>query len=221
MMAKPTGRAAALALALLAGCGPLNENSAAKGFIGVVQQTAARVSGQPPAAAAPVLTRAQADANPGAFLLVTAYGGASVASLVPVSANGNRQTWISADNVTVTLENGIIAATRGFPRDLMAADLRGVRQAIAAGSGAAVRVHETLDDEDQISTEVLQCSIASDGAETIVILERSFQTRRVKETCRGENVAFTNTYWLDPDGAIRRSSQAVSPATGFLQLDRP
>lgn len=207
----------------LTACGPLNENSAAKGFLGVATGTVARLSGQAQAAAPaqPPLTRAQADANPGAFLLVTAYGGASVVSMVPVSINGIRQTWISADNVTITLENGIIVATRGFPGDLMAADIGQVRQALAAGSGQARRVHETLDGTDQISTELLQCSIASTGTETINILQRAVPTRRVEESCTGQSTAFTNTYWIGSDGNIARSRQAISPEAGFVQIDRP
>lgn len=212
-----------LAAAVLVACGPLNQNSAAKGFLGVVQQRAAALSGNAPAAAAPapVLTRAQADANPGAFLLVTAYGGKSVAAMVPAQINGIRQTWISADGVTVTLENGLIAATRGFPRDLMAANLGQSRQAIAAGAGTTTRIHETLDDLDQVSTELLQCSIASKGAENVVILGKSTPARRVDESCSSENIVFTNTYWVAGSGNIIKSRQAVSPGTGFLVLERP
>ena len=123
--------------------------------------------------------------------------------------------------MTVTLENGIIVATRGFPRDLIAANVAGVAQAIAAGGGNATRTHETINDLDQISTELLQCSIVFDGSETIAILGKNSQTRRFKETCRGESVAFANTYWINGAGAMIRSSQAVAPDTGFLQLDRP
>ncbi len=208
-------------LALLTACGPIYDNSAAKGFLAVVQQRVAGLSGAPAQPAAPVLTRAQADANPGAFLLVTAYGGNSVASLVVAAANGNRVTWLSADNVTVTLENGIIVATRGFPRDLIAAQANGVRAAIAAGGGKAQRIHETITDLDQISQEVLQCSIVLDGAETVEILGKSTPTRRYSEACEGQSTAFSNTYWVADGGAIIKSSQAVSPATGFLVLERP
>ncbi len=207
------------ALALLTACGPLYDNSAAKGFLGVVQQRFG--GGEPAQPAAPVLTRAQADANPGAFMLVTAYGGNSVASLVVASTNGNRVTWLSADNVAVTLENGIIAATRGFPRDLIAAEVSGVRAAIAAGGGNAQRIHETITDLDQISQEVLQCSIALTGSETVEILGKSTPTRRFDESCQGENTAFSNTYWVAAGGAIIKSNQAVSPGTGFLVLERP
>ena len=213
--------AAALGLAALTACGPLNEGNVGKGALAVIQQ---RLAGAPAATAAPAaapLTRAQADANPGKFLLVTAYGGASVVSVVPVSSNGNRDTWISADNVTVTLENGIVVATRGLPRDLIAARVDGVRSALSAGGGAAQRVHETLDDLDQISTELLQCSIVFDAAETVTILQKAIPTRRFKETCQGQRTAFSNTYWIASGNRLVKTSQAVAPETGFLLIEWP
>lgn len=211
--------AAIAALAALVSCGPLNEGNVSRGFLAVVQS---KIAGDAPAGpVAPPITRAQADANPGAFMLVTAYGGASVASLVVASTNGNRQTWISADSVTVTTENGIIVATRGFPRDLIAAEVSGVVQALVNSGGTATRVHETINDLDQISTELLQCSIVLDGREVITVLEKASQTSRFKETCTGETVAFTNTYWITDQGRMIRSSQAVAPETGFLLVERP
>lgn len=207
-----------LAFVALAACGPLYDGSAAKGFLGFVQAKATGIGAAPAEPVIPV-SRAQVDANPGAFLLVTAYGGKSIASMVQVSVNENRVTWISADNVTVTLENGIIVATRGLPRDLIGAQASGVAAALSGGGGQASRIHETIDDLDQISTEVLQCSIVFDGAETIAILGKNSDTRRFKENCKGENLAFTNTYWLGAGGAIIRSNQAVSPTSGFLLLD--
>ena len=78
--------AAISALAALVSCGPLNEGNVSRGFLAVVQS---KIAGDAPAGpVAPPITRAQADANPGAFMLVTAYGGASVASLVLASPSG-------------------------------------------------------------------------------------------------------------------------------------
>ena len=212
--------AATLGIAALTACGPLNDGNVGKGALAAIQQM---VSGPaaPAAPPAPPLSREQADANPGQFLLVTAYGGASVVSMVPVSQTGNRTTWISADNVTVTVQDGILVATRGLPRDLMAARVDGVRAALSAGGGSAQRVHETLDDLDQISTELLQCSIVFDAAETVTILQKAIPTRRFKETCQGQRTAFSNTYWIASGNRLVKTSQAVAPETGFLLIEWP
>jgi len=216
-------KAAACVVAALtvSSCGPLNEGNVAIGAVNALRQS---VTGQPAGAPAPtpaVLTRAQVDAAPGNFLVMNAYGGSLVAPLVPGGTNGNRVTWLGAETLAITLEGGIIAATRGFPRDLMAADVSGVSRTISAGGGNVTRIHETLDDTDQISRQVLQCSIAPQGGETITILQKSFATSRYSETCQSDFLSFTNSYWVDGNGQIVRSLQAIAPEAGYVQLDRP
>ncbi len=209
----------ACALALTA-CGPLNESNVSNGVLDVVK---GRLSGAPaqPAPTAAVLTRAQADANPGGFLVLNAYNGTMVAAMAAGARNGNRVTWLSADGPSVTTQNGVMVATRGFPRDLMAADVDGVMRALIAGGGTATRVHETLSDTDQIVTQSFTCTLASQGRETIGILGRQIATERFGEACQSDNLAFTNSYWIDDTGAMVRSLQAVAPDSGYIQLDRP
>ncbi|MCB5199088.1 YjbF family lipoprotein [Loktanella sp. TSTF-M6] len=203
-------------------CGPLNEGDQGAGAVRQALNYLPLPGQEPAAEAAPfVVTRAMVDQLPGDVMVVEAYEGTSRALMVPAAINLNRVTWISEDEASITTENGIVIATRGFPRDLMAASVIESRRALAAGGGNAVRTHETLSDLDQISTEVLQCSINSAGPETIQIVELDVFTQRYEEQCQNENLSFTNTYWLDGSGQIVRSRQAISPELGFLVLDRP
>ncbi|MBS1302333.1 YjbF family lipoprotein [Loktanella sp. SALINAS62] len=206
----------------LSACGPLNDNDQGAGAL----KLAAQSLSIPGRAAAPeeppmVVSRAMIDQLPGDVLVVEAYDGTSRAVMVPAAINLNRVTWISEDSVSIVTENGIVIATRGFPRDLMAASVIESRRALAAGGGTAERTHETLSDMDQISTEVLQCSINFIGTETISIVERPLSTQRYEENCENENISFSNTYWLNESGEIVRSRQAISPELGYLVLDRP
>lgn len=209
----------ASALALTA-CGPLKQDNVARGFLDVV--TGVFVSPPAtPAPTAPVLTRAQADANPGGFLVMNAYGGSLVAALAAGGSNGNRITWISAEGLSVTTQNGLMVATRGFPRDLMAADVSGVMRALVASGGAATRRQEVLSDTDQIETVTYACNVTSKGRETIGILGRQIGTERFEEACASDRLAFTNQYWIDDSGTMVRSLQAIAPESGYIQLDRP
>jgi hypothetical protein len=211
--------AGAATLAITA-CGPLNDGNIATG---AAEALKARVSGAPaaPVATAPVLTRAQVDANPGGFIVLNAYNGTMVAALVAGAQNGNRTTWLSANGPSVTTQNGVMVATRGFPRDLMAADVDSVMRALIAGGGTATRVHETLSDTDQTVTQSFTCMIASQGRETIGILGRQIATERFGEACTSDALSFTNQYWIDDSGKMVRSLQAIAPDTGYIQLDRP
>lgn len=214
-----TALGAALMLATVA-CGPLNENNISTGALKAVQ---AKFGGTPatPAPTPPVLTRAQVDANPDGFMVLNAYNGTLVAALAAAGSNGNRITWISADGLSVTTQNGVMVATRGFPRDLMAADISGTMQALIAGGGSATRVQETLSDTDQIVTQRFACTVASQGRETIGILGRQIGTEVFAEECQSDRLAFTNRYWIDDAGKMVRSLQAIAPEAGYIQLDRP
>ena len=135
--------------------------------------------------------------------------------------NGNRVTWVSADQISVTLEFGLLVATRGFTQDLMATDVSQVIKALVSSGGTAVRTVEFLDGLDQISTELLQCSIASDGVETLIILEKDYKTEKFNEVCTNETFKFTNVYWINDLGRIVQSRQLVSRAIGFVEIAMP
>ena len=211
--------AGAATLAMTA-CGPLNDGNIATG---AAEALKTRLSGAPaePAPTAPVLTRAQVDANPGGFMVLNAYNGTLVAALAAGGSNGNRITWLSADGLSVTTQNGVMVATRGFPRDLMAADISGTMQALIAGGGSATRVQETLSDTDQIVSQRFSCTVASQGRETIGILGRQIGTEVFAEECQSDRLAFTNRYWIDDAGKMVRSLQAIASEAGYIQLDRP
>ncbi|WP_458792204.1 YjbF family lipoprotein [Yoonia sp. MH D7] len=214
------GAVCIVALTSLATCGPLNEESPAAGLSQMVK---ARFTGgaEPVAAPAPALTREAADANPGAFMLMSLAGAPEQASLVTAGVNGTKVTWIGTDQISITLENGLLVATRGFAEDMMAADISQVMNALIDGGGTAVRRVEHLDGLDQISTQLLQCSIASVGIETVETLGKTSQVDRFDETCVSESVRFTNVYWINDAGVIVKSRQLVSRGVGYLELICP
>lgn len=209
------------ALIGLGACGSLNEQSPSAGIGQMIKARLAGGGAETSAPPAPVLTRAAADANPGAFRLMSLVGQPSQAALVPAGTNGTKVTWISADQVSITLDNGLLVATRGFAQDLMASDISGVIQALVSSGGTAQRQMEYLDGLDQISGQVLQCSIASGGTETLTILEKEVATERFDEVCTSNSLSFTNVYWISDAGSIVKSHQLVSQGVGFLQIIAP
>ena len=207
------------ALAVTA-CGPLNDGNVAAGALKAVQ---ARFGGADPATAptAPVLTPAQVAANPGGFMVLNAYNSTLVAALAMAAQNGDRITWLSADGLSVTTQNGVMVATRGFPRDLMAADVDSSMRALIAGGGTATRIHETLSGTDAILRQTFVCTVTSQGRETVGIMGRQIPTEVFAEACQSDRLSFTNRYWIDDMGRMVRSLQAIAPDSGYVQLDRP
>lgn len=207
-----------LILSGLTACGSLGDD----GIGAQVAEVAVGIAtGQGTEAAPAPASASQEDilSNPSNYLRVNIRNLDRWATMVPAATNGSRVTWVDSQNVTITIEDGIVVATRGTIQDLMGASADQTLAVMRAGGGDAQRTHEFLDDNDQIAQEVLQCSIASQGADTVTRFEQSLNAQKFEELCRGERLTLTNVYWINSGGKILRSLQAVSPGAGYVQID--
>lgn len=166
-----------------------------------------------------VVPQEELAANPGKYIRINIRDISATDTLVAAGTNGERTTWIGGSGTSVTFENGVIVATRGLPRDLMGADASQTVRAIQSGGGTSVRVHDFLDDQDQITQFTLECTIEVTGAEMVNRFGTGIPAARFEETCRSDGLTLTNVYWMDASRAIIRSLQAVSPDAGYLQID--
>lgn len=166
--------------------------------------------------AAPVaLSRADIDASPVPLLLVQIQQRQATATLQKAGENGKRVTWFTSDGTSVTTEDGIIVATRGFGDDLYAADTTEIRANLRDG-GTGTRVHEYLTGLDQVVRPSFSCEIKATRDEVLTIVERNYATVRYEERCKNAQFDFTNVYWVDSSNEIRQSQQWLSPAVGYL-----
>lgn len=208
----------AVALLGLAACGSLREEGPGAQ---VAELATGLVTGrgEEAAPAASSVTQEQILSNPGKFMRVNIRDLNRWDTMVPAAQNGSRVTWVDSENNSITLDDGIVVATRGLPRDMMGATATQTWAAIRAGGGNAQRTHEFLTDDDKIAQELLQCSIVSKGADTVRRLSQTLNSRRFEETCDGEGLQLTNIYWVNGAGRMLRSLQAISPDAGYLQID--
>jgi len=172
-----------------------------------------------PAVAQAGLTREAIDATPSELLLVSLVSRGSVDVLAQIADTGKTTTWISSDGVSVTLNDGMVVATRGSGVDLMGADTAAARQSLRGG-GTHKRVYDTLDGLGQIQTAIHECSSAILGRETITIVERDFVATKWREDCRGSGLVFANLYWVSDAGEIIQSRQFVSVGLGYLVFQK-
>ncbi|EAR49963.1 hypothetical protein OG2516_11946 [Oceanicola granulosus HTCC2516] len=216
------------ALAALAACGPRYEGSS-EIVTGVGQGLLARFgldggsSSTAPAAeatAAPALDMTALAADGREFILASIPSRDTFALIQPAGQNGPERTWLSEDGISVTFESGMLVATRGLGPDLMAADVSGTVAAMRQGGGAATRVHEYLDGNDQIVRFDYSCRVDVAGTEEIAIYDRTYASVKFTESCERGSQAFTNSYWLDETGVVRKSRQLISPPVGYLDTNR-
>lgn len=208
------------AMALLAGCSSEGRNAEAPPVVDLARAARAAV-GRPPApgGGAPLLNRAQIAAYPVPLDLIVLEDTGASALVYQIGQNAGVETWTSADGKTVALRQGVLVATRGLGPDLMGSVAPGLARLASAGSGAHERVLVTLGGEDQTIRARYICTLEPQAAETLAIVERSYATRRVQETCSGDSGEFVNDFWFQ-GSTLRQSRQWAGPRVGHITVRR-
>lgn len=128
------------------------------------------------------------------------------AGLFLVSDRQGKKIYQTVDNIALTLDGGIVVATRGLGFDLMDADVRQIHGAIRNGGGRASRVHRYLDGENHTVLRAFDCVIEVQGTSAV-------------EKCYGYDTEFENTYRTNQAGAIVASRQWLGPERGFISIE--
>ena len=129
--------------------------------------------------------------------------------------------WRTGDNVSITLNRGVVIATRGFGDDLMSAD---VDQTLAMLQNRPTaqdypRFLSRLDGEYQTEFESFLCRRTGQDGETLNSYGRLRQTVKITELCRNPGGSFENTYWVGSDGTMWKSRQWVSPDIQYVETE--
>ncbi len=147
-----------------------------------------------------------------ALLFVAAPALQAQAPMKLVGSSNGVDTWMSADRYSVSLQDGVVVATRGFGFDLMGADAEATLRALAApGSGPYARQLRYLASDNRSTWTRAGCRVdfAVDTSDA----------NRMEEVCTTYSEAFTNTYWLGAAGQILQSRQWVSAEVGYLDIE--
>lgn len=199
--------AALAALGLLAGCGD-GGNPAFKAAVARIQSLGR------PAPKAPTADQIRARLTPevlaqieGGVLIATIPAREASAALFEAGRNGPVVTYVTPDGISLSLDRGVLVATRGLGFDLMTADVDEPQAALRAGGATtgAVRIHRYLDGENQVVLRSLVCRYARAGG-------------AVTETCRTPGATIENRYVMGA-GGIDASRQWVGPETGYVRIE--
>ncbi|MBR9864510.1 MAG: YjbF family lipoprotein [Rhodobacteraceae bacterium] len=172
---------------------------------------------------APQVTRAQMAAfgRPVVYMTVPRFGVTQPA--VELAVNGRYRTYMGSDQSTVTLQSGIVTATRGLQVDLIAQELSVSPSALFRGSFPKTysRTQRSLTGEGVLADYTYNCALApKETDETLTIFGQAHRTREYTELCGNKKRAFQNSYWVDRAGTVWQSHQSISKEVGHLVLQR-
>ena len=137
-----------------------------------------------------------------------------------VAQNGDYRTYLNNLKMSVTYNNGIITATRGFGIDLLSQGISIPTKEILVETNAPkfyTRTQQQLAKSKKVIELNYSCVLEKGAVETITIVEIEYQLVKYTETCRNKERAFSNFYWVNDDTKkIWKSAQAIGQQAGFF-----
>ena len=133
---------------------------------------------------------------------------------------GTVEVWRTPDNAQFFLRNGILIGSRGLGGDILSSDVTTAQRAIRTGSSTTGPRRYVISRGDHASGEmVVQCTFRALGPSKTQVVDRIYDTRHFRETCRNTNVTISNEYWVQQgSGVMRKSRQWAGPRAGYLEM---
>ena len=168
-----------------------------------------------------LIDREQIDAANIPVLFVELASGQN-GTLTPYPGQGVGQTWLGADGATITLEKGILKASRGMGDDLMgSSSSMPPWLKINPKTKTYSRELNHITGNNKISKNVFNCDIEKTNSENFIkIWDINFKVDEFKESCSDSSFTFKNVYHVDTQGIVRRSSQYHSDTLGYIKIER-
>lgn len=168
-----------------------------------------------------LLSREKIDAANIPVLFVELKSGKN-GTLTLYPGQGIGQTWLAADGATITMERGILKASRGMGNDLMGSSssmppwsqinkhTKNYRRVLIYTSG-----------NNKILKHSFECNIEKNNRkEVIKIWGVNFSVTKFKEHCSSNEYEMKNIYYVDDQTIVRRASQYHSSTLGYILTER-
>ena len=167
-----------------------------------------------------IVTRAMIDEANIPVLFIAIERGQN-GTMTQYPGDGVGQTWLGADGSTITLENGMLKATRGVGDDLMGSEISRKINWTNLNTSVYFRKLAYLREDNQIHVIEYECTMRdTNRRKTIEIFDVQFLVNHLRETCDGVASKFINDYFVDTNGLVRKSTQYHGDIIGYVDLER-
>lgn len=168
-----------------------------------------------------LLSREQIDSANIPILFVELKSGQN-GTLTLYPGQGVGQTWLGADGATITLEGGVIKASRGMGNDIMGSSSSMPKWSkIDQNNKAYKRTLSYITGNNKISTLKFDCSIQKNNdIEVIEIWGVEFRVIKLEERCAYNSLKIKNTFYIDYQEIVRKSIQYHSNTIGYITIER-
>lgn len=168
-----------------------------------------------------LLSREKIDAVNIPILFVEMESGQN-GTLLLYPGQGIGQTWLGADGATITLDGGILKASRGMGDDLMGSSINVPQWSkIDDTTKPYPRKLSYITGNNKILNLSFECKIKKNNhQELIKVWGIEYSVTEFEENCISDKINLENRYHVDKQGIVRKSLQYHSEKVGYLLTER-
>ena len=139
------------------------------------------------------------------------------ATLVALGNNAERLTWVSSDGISLSYDNGVLIATRGYSQDLLSLRYEKPKKIFSSSSLQYNKVHRYINGESRYNDIRFECTGKKKKPQSIKIVEYTLLVDRYVEICVNDQHEYTNEYdLLSGTTIVVRSKQWISPINSYF-----
>ena len=131
-------------------------------------------------------------------------------------------TWIGADGATISLQDGLLLATRGLGHDLMGGEISiRIKWSEIDKDIYFKRQLSYLDEGNVLNVDSYTCNMVKIKTDVVVKnFDFDFVTSHFEERCANSFYSFRNDYYVDKKDIVRRANFFHSRVIGNIYVER-
>ena len=139
------------------------------------------------------------------------------ATLVSLGNNEERLTWVSSDGISLSYDDGVLIATRGYSQDLLSLRYKKPKKIFSSSYLEYDKTHRYLNGENRYNEIHFECTGKKMAPRSIEIVEYTLMVDRYIETCVSAKHKYINEYdLLSGTTVVMKSKQWISPINRYF-----
>lgn len=151
-------------------------------------------------------------------ILISSLDERNHATLVALGNNKEKLTWVSSDGISLTFDQGILVATRGYSQDLLSLDYLNPASLFNSKNIKYKKVHRYLTSDNKYNDVHFQCLGRRGNSKTVQFLDNKITIDKFAEDCVNDQYSYKNEYdLLSGTSVVIMSEQWISPINKYFR----
>jgi len=151
-------------------------------------------------------------------ILISSVDEKNQATLVALGNNKEKLTWVSSDGISLTFDQGVLIATRGYSQDLLSLKYLNPIGLFGSKNIRYKKVHRYLTGDNKYNEIDFQCLGKRGQSKPVLFLEYKITIDKFVEDCVSDQHSYKNEYdLLSGTSVVIKSKQWISPTNKYFK----